>query len=423
MIVKISSNDYLKRFDNMAAEEKDGYLERVGEWLDRQAPMLLKRAVDEAAVFQNVIQVAAVWNDTECLAWTDGARLLTALNATADTWLPDMLYVKSAKRAIRQMVLVLSSMNNGNDTRGKAKEEPAEGTGKATQAVAPFPKGTADGGGTVGDHDREEKVKPFPVRPKHIDQYVHLLPKKTQERAATVRGLLRELDIAREKARCLSDAGGHPDKVAMWAKAATKIDDKVRAIYNELDAEWARLVSNGTVTVDEFGNAHVVETPPSAGQQQEQPHDEQPAEEAPAVEAPAEEVPAAEEEQPAEEQTPAAEEAPAEEETPDDGSQEPQPAKGRPGRPAMTDEEKKAAAERRAAAKAEKIAARKAEEDAKRLEYLKKWLRDTRTAVSDERRRQWEENCGELLALGGEVTDSIRKAAEHYGAALPEQKP
>lgn len=80
----------------------------------------------------------------------------------------------------------------------------------------------------------------------------------------------------------------------------------------------------------------------------------------------------------------------------------------------MTEEEKKAAAEKRATEKAEA----KQAEDAKRREYLKKWLRDTRTNPSDERRKQWTKNCKELLALGGEITDSIRKAGEYYGVDM-----
>jgi hypothetical protein len=96
------------------------------------------------------------------------------------------------------------------------------------------------------------------VRPKHIDQYVHLLPKKTQEKAATVRGLLRDLDAARENARRLMDANEQGDKIAQWASAAQKIDKKVKGIYKELDAEWEKLVKEGRVVIDDLGNARVI---------------------------------------------------------------------------------------------------------------------------------------------------------------------
>jgi len=363
MIQKIQNGEYLKRVDNMTADESEEYRKRVGEWLrDPETACLAACAEDPSAAFQNVLQVSVGWNDMVCRAWTEGVRLLTALVATEETWLPDMLYTKSAKRVIRQMVSVVSSFKiqvsgdrdgiAGQQTKQVAKEEPADKARKGTQAVALFRNSDQ------GNHDGEGKpsdVKATPVRPKHIDQYVHLMPKRTQERAAMVCGLLRDLDVARENARRLMDADGHPDKIAQWAKTATLLDSKVRAIYDELDSEWEKLVSHGRVAVDDFGNAYVTEE--GKGEKEE---------------------PAAAQQ---------------------DTQQE--------GRPAGRGQAK---------------AAKQAEEDAKRREYLKKWLRDTRTAVSDERRELWEKNCKELLALGGELTDSIRKAAGHYGVELERLK-
>ena len=360
MITKISSNEYLRRVDNMDVADRGAYLNRVGEWLKRQTPMLLRKMDDPTAVFQNAMQCSAGWNDAECAAWNEGARLLTAMVGKADTWLPDMLYTKSAKRAIRQMVEVLrtGSMFNvqgssdqgrsqgssasgktaGQQTKHAAKEEPAEKTRKGTQAVAAAPASKPQSTET-NLKPQTSNLKPEIVRPKHIDQYVHLLPESTQKKAATVQGLLRDLDVAREKMRLLmDDPKASADSRAQWAKTATKLDEKVKTIYKELDAEWEKLVQSGRVVVDDLGNARVME--PAVAQQGTQPNAE-------------------------------------------------------------------------AEAKA-------AEENAKRIEYLKKWLRDTRTKASDERKEQWEQNCKELLSLGGELTDSIRKAAEVYGVNLDE---
>ena len=100
----------------------------------------------------------------------------------------------------------------------------------------------------------------MPVRPKHIDQYAYLLPKGTQERAGAVRGLLRELDEAREKMRLLMvGVNAKPDARAAWARKATRIDATLKGIYKELDAEWEKLVKSGRITVDALGNAYVVE--------------------------------------------------------------------------------------------------------------------------------------------------------------------
>ena len=214
---------------------------------------------------------------------------------------------------------------------------------KVTQIVAATsaPNVTTPLAHREGQGESLQGVSPIPVRPKHIDQYVHLLPQKTQEKAATVKGLLRDLDVAREKMRLLmDDPKASADSRAQWAKTATKLDEKVKAIYRELDAEWEKLVESGRVVVDDFGNARVME--PAVAQQETQP----------------------------------------------DGEAE----------------------------------AKAADEKAKRIEYLKKWLRDSRTKPSDERRKQWEANCKELLSLGGEITDSIRKAGEVYGVDIVKLK-
>jgi hypothetical protein len=75
-----------------------------------------------------------------------------------------------------------------------------------------------------------------------------------------VRGLLRELDEAREKMRLLmEDVNAKPDARAAWARKATKIDGTLKGIYRELDAEWEKLVKSGRVTVDALGNAFINE--------------------------------------------------------------------------------------------------------------------------------------------------------------------
>jgi hypothetical protein len=365
MITKISSNEYLRRVDNMDVAERDVYLKRVGEWLKTQAPLLMARANDDVARFQNAIQCSAMWNDDECRAWEDGARLLTAMAGKTDTWLPDMLYVKAAKRSIGQMISVIKNeeLRVKKDTGAQAKPLPKDSgrmqVAKAKEAgyVAPFrgvDQGNHDGEGEPQNTEAQKVITPLanregqgvslPVRPKHIDQYVHLLPQKTQEKAATVKGLLRDLDVAREKMRLLmDDQHASDDSRAQWAKTVTKLDEKVNAIYKELDAEWEKLVQSGRVTVDDLGNAHVLPDADATG--------------------------------------------------------------------AAAAERNNGITELRN--NREEVAAKE-----KRIEYLKKWLRDSRTKASDERKEQWEQNCRELLSLGGELTDSIRKAGEHYGVNL-----
>ena len=274
MIVKIGNSEYLKRLNNMTAVERDEYLNRVGEWLKEQAPLLMPKMDEETARFQNVIQCSVGWNDAECKAWMDGVKLLTAYAATGETWLPDMLYVKAARRSIGRVMDVLGQNGNDNLNANVNDNENENIPTSKPDGKGSEPQGASNGniaGGDKNENENDNENKPetrnlkpetkmVPVRPKHIDQYVHLLPKKTQERAAMVQSLLRELDMARENERKLMDANAHPDTIAQWAKMATNIDNKLKSIYQELDDEWERLAKSGRVTVDDLGNAHVVPT-------------------------------------------------------------------------------------------------------------------------------------------------------------------
>ena len=254
MVRKIQTGEYLKRYGNMTAAERQSYMERVGEWLRSGRNVLQARAEDADARMRNVLMASVMWNDAESEAFEDGARLLSALVGTSDTWLPERLYQMAVRRSIRQIGKCLKEVLAATEKptpvlpKGGMKDE--GGKRKEENPPLPLPKGGSDS-------KPNPTMTGVPVRPKHIDQYVHLLPEKTQKRAGQVRELLRDLDVAREKARLLMDAGEQGDKVAQWAKKATQLDDKVRSIYRELDAEWEKLVQTGRVVVDVFGNASV----------------------------------------------------------------------------------------------------------------------------------------------------------------------
>lgn len=373
MVQKLQSSEYLKRYDNMAAQEREEYEGRVGDWLSVDGQMLTKKGALFEASLQNVFQVSVGWNDAECKAFEDGAILLSALVGQADTKLPDLLYSISAKRSIKWMFELLWGVDAGHmeekPVSQEPKEEPAEGTAEETQAVGEQAAGEKEGVRMQAGEAKEsvytmaaggaasvspdvkptdttqlnpENVQvsvelPVPVRPKHIDQYVHLLPQKTQEKAAQVKDLLRELDEAREKMRLLMDdkSAKDTDREA-WAKKTTSIDSKVRNIYDELDSEWMKLVKSGRVTVDDLGNAHV----------------------APETEAPAEE-------------------------------------------PAEQTSDQKA-----------------------RRRELRKWLTDTRRGngnTREEYAKKWQENFKEYLTIEGDAAfedAKLQEAAAHYGIDL-----
>lgn len=285
MIRKLVTGEYLKPYGDMTAQEREAYRKRVGEWLTSGGERLLALTDRPMARAQNLMMMSGRWEKKDCEAAHEGARLLTALMAVTDTWLPSQLWVKSAWRSIRHITESLSLTlperegTAGATTRGTGKtsalaQSIADGSvqrppfpdgrkaGNVKEKTATEPQGTLPaevttpsltgraGGGSAGESLL------VPVRPKHIDQYAYLLPKGTQERAGAVRGLLRELDEAREKMRLLmEDANAKPDARAAWARKATRIDATLKGIYRELDAEWEKLVKSGRITVDALGNA------------------------------------------------------------------------------------------------------------------------------------------------------------------------
>lgn len=242
MIRKIRDTEYSKRVERMQPEERRAFGGRVGEWLRSEAPLLTARVGEPGARIQNAVQSSAGWNDRECQAFERGVRLLSALTSVADTWLPEMLYAKSAKRVVRRMVslLVQYRADSASDV-GK----PIEGKPERTEAAKPLPTFPPE---TV------------PPRPRHIDQYAHLLPRKTQEMAAQYGPLMRELDAAREKVRLLmnSDEATARDREA-WAKRVAKLDATLGDIKRELDAGWEELVRQGRIVIDDLGMAHVAD--------------------------------------------------------------------------------------------------------------------------------------------------------------------
>lgn len=272
MIRKIKTTEYLKGYGSMGDGERKDYLKRVGEWLAGDGKRLAEATDRPMAKAQNIMLMSARWSKDDCEAFREGTLLLSALAGVADTWLPTQLYAKSAYRAVRQMVSLLSNPDarqatvpapQGGGAASHYNHEPkrAAGAGAEHPQALPAPAVAP----VANPHQAPAAVSPgespIPVRPRHIDQYVHLLPQKTQERALQVKGLLRDLDESREKARLLMEAGEHPDKIELWARKATRLDNAVKGIYRELDSEWAKLVKQGGVGVDDLGNAYVKPLP------------------------------------------------------------------------------------------------------------------------------------------------------------------
>ena len=392
----------MKRVASMTEAERLDLAKRVGEWLDTSAKLLMSHTNDPLARMQSVMQMGGEWNDAEQEAFMEGVRLLTPFMAIADTWLPTMIYTKAARRCILNMIEVLRG-NVGKlrivpqsvpDRVPSPKPEKTQAKDLQTQ-LSPKPALPINTTTSTQPTDKSEKKvgrprkmtkeeeqaalspnlfapnenkstndatsSPVIPRPKHIDQYVYLLPERTQIRAAQYGPLMRELEQARSNMKLLiDDPHAKPSERERWAKTAVKIDNQIAALRRELDAGWANLVDTGRVVVDDMGMAHIID--PETGKI---------ADPKPVVIAPTDDA----QEKPKEQPKP---------------KEKPKP---------LTPEEK-----------------------AKRISYLQKWLRDPRATATEERKKQWEENARELLNLGGKLSDAMVKAGEHYGAKVPRQK-
>lgn len=289
MIQRIRPTEYLTDIQGMTEGERKDYLRRVGEWMAEGGKRLLQMTDRPMAQAQNIVQLSTRWCKEDCEAFRHGTLLLTALMKVGDTWLPSQLYAKSANRAVRHIFECFSTWNIEHGTLNITdKREPKRAAGtKPAQTVVTHSKDKdirivvdRKGSGTgpavsqmpllqppTGKGMAAPAVKPSTSavpRPNHIDQYVHLLPKKTQERAMQYGPLMRDLGVARENMRLLMDAPNASDKAReQWAKVATKIDAQVKNIRLELDREWENLVKQGRVVVDDLGMAHVLDGEPS----------------------------------------------------------------------------------------------------------------------------------------------------------------
>lgn len=379
MIKKLLNSEYLPSIEQMTEEEKSAYKKRVGEWLRSNGTRLLELTDRPMAKAQNIMLLSARWSKDDSNTVHEGIRLMSALMDITDTWLPSVLWTKSGWRVVRQIVNTLSEVGNDNKKAEKASDIPTVGT-QATKANSEKKKDikvqaeVQTKATTPAEKPQSTVVKKagIPVRPRHIDQYVHLLPQKTQERASQYGPLMREMDEARENLRLLmKDPEASASHRESWAKKVTKIDATLGAIRRELDTEWERLVEEGRVVVDDLGQAHIVEAKSEGIKEESESNHE------------------------------------SSHVTPESEKSEQKP---------MTEED--------SATKEAESEEKQKQEQMRQAGLIRKWLIDTRNADTDEQKEKWIQKYREMVAIGGEktVTKKVLEAAAFYGINLEGEK-
>lgn len=352
MIYRIASNEWLRRVSNMTEGEKQDLSKRVGEWLKQEANILLPKANEPSARIMSVEQVCGGWSTDAQDAFNEGVRLMTPFAGIVDTWLPTMIYTKAAKRSIHRIIDVLTQCLQ----KSGVKPTPGRDTTLVAQpqsrtVVQPQDSTTAKINAVVTE------VGAAVPRPKHIDQYAHLLPEETRKRAANYGQMMKDLGTARGNMRLLmDDAGATATERERWAKTAVALDKGIGDLRRELDKEWDKVASTGRVVVDDLGMAHILDENGKVA----------------------------------------------------DETRSPSIAKGQDGERQTRHKKKRALSKKYTD-----------EEKAARVKYLQKWLRDPRPAGTPEHKKQWKENAKELIGLGVELSESMKKTAAYYKIRIP----
>lgn len=167
MIRKIRREEYLKGYGAMSDGERKDYLKRVGEWLADGGRRLLEATERPMAKAQNIVLLSARWKEQEVAMFAEGARLLSALMDVADTWLPTQLYAKSAYRATRQIVGVLSEVSRFN-VQGSSGSNLKPETKSNGGAAAPYnlgPNGAAGAAAGKQGGTPSSKIQTPPLAP------------------------------------------------------------------------------------------------------------------------------------------------------------------------------------------------------------------------------------------------------------------
>lgn len=353
MIYRIAPNEWLKKTSNMTTAEKQDLSKRIGAWLGREAKVLLPKADEPSARMMSVEQVCGGWTTDAQNAFNEGVRLLTPFVGVADTWLPTMIYVKAAKRSIYRMINILTYCL------------PRLGvTPKPVPDAEPAPQSCNRKDAEPQSHTTAQ-LQPVSMdlniavpRPKHIDQYIHLLSKETQKRAAEYGQLTKDLGTARSNMRLLlDDSKATATERERWAKTAVALDQKIGDLRKELDTEWSKLTAQKRVSVDVFGVAHILD---DKEKELELGH----------------KVSA---------------------------------KKNRKGEQLSKTSKKKSGPNKQPTE----------EERAARIKYLQKWLRDPRPAATPEHKKKWQDNAMELIKLGAELSESIKKTGAFYKIKIP----
>ena len=218
----ISKKDFLKDYNQMSLEEKKSYIERVEKWNDETFPQLMAQATS--------------WINVPVKEFNEGLMLVTAIKRAR----PFVV----AHRSYKQVDVVLNKMRalltEVGEKSGLRKERVIYAGDKRKWFAATEVKSEPDEDGVV-TIKRYEEPEVDGMRPQHVSEYIHLLPKELQAEAKNLKQMHMELAMYRGEAEELSkQPGATKEQVAEKAKAAVDMDQRIRTLYATIDAAYKK---------------------------------------------------------------------------------------------------------------------------------------------------------------------------------------
>lgn len=223
----------MKDYMQMSSEEKTNYIDRIEKWNDVTFPQLLAQATS--------------WMNVPVKEFNEGLKLVSAIKRAR----PFVI----AHRSYKQVDVVLNKMRSlltevqEKSGRSKLRTIPAGDKRKWFAATEVKSEPDEDGVVTVKTYEEPEVDG---MRPQHVSEYVHLLPKPLQEEAKNLKQMHMELSMYRGEAEELSKQPGvAKEQVAEKAKAAVEMEQRIRLLYATMDAAYKQAKGKSLTSEEE----------------------------------------------------------------------------------------------------------------------------------------------------------------------------
>lgn len=216
----ITKKEFMKDYRQMSSEEKRDYIHRVDKWSDETFPRLLAEVNS--------------WLNVPVKEFKEGQLLCSAILRARPFLLASRNY-KDVQVVLNKMNTVLKEVR---EKSGLAQYSTMPAGDKRRWFAATEVKSAPDEDGVVTVKKYEEP-EVGGMRPQHVSEYIHLLPKDLQEEAKNLKQMHMELAMYRCEAEELSrQPGATKEQVAEKACKAVSMEQRIRTLYATIDAAY-----------------------------------------------------------------------------------------------------------------------------------------------------------------------------------------